>query len=76
MHPPISDRGVLGANRMEQTTEQMIAARRRCREAIKAFERRRVYLTEGERAELKEWRAVARKLDHEIGKRIVQLPLL
>lgn len=59
-----------------ETTDALIAARRRAKQEIKRLEKRNVYLTEAEKEELREWRKIARKLDHEVGKRIVQLPLL
>lgn len=60
---------------MSPETEAMIAARRRAKTEIKRLEKQRVFLSPAEVETLKEWRNVARRLDYEIGQRIVQIPL-
>ena len=58
------------------TTDQIVAARVRAKRRIKELEKLAAARTVQECEELKAWRALKRKLDKEIAKRIVQLPLL
>lgn len=60
----------------EQETTQLIAARVRVKQAIKTLEAKKEFRTVAEQDELKKWRSLKRRLDVEIKKRIVQLPLL
>lgn len=61
---------------MTNTIDQLVSANRTAKAKIKHLELKRKYLTKDGLKELKEWRALQRRLEKELKQRIVQLPLL